>query len=154
VINSILRVMKPTKEAVAIVVIDASGTFLTVQRADNDSFAGLWGLPAASPRNNETLHDSARRAAKDKLGVDVEIVNKVGDMTVDKGDYLEHLTEFQVKITSGAISLKRRDPSVSHYTAFKYTNDPAILVPAAQHGSICSRIFLRSKGIDWGNGPV
>ena len=141
--------MKPIKESVAIVIEDDQGAFLVVKRASDDSFAGHWGLPAASLRNNETREDTAKRAAKDKLGVNIEIVGTIGDRTEDKGEYLEHLTEYLVKITEGEISLETRDPSVSRYADFKYADDPRILIPAAQGGSICSRIFLKNKGIDW-----
>lgn len=124
--------MKTTKESVAIVIQNDRGEFLVVQRANDDSFAGNWGLPAASLKGNETSEDMAKRAAKDKLGVDIEIISTIGDRTEDKGEYLEHLTEYLVRITNGEPSLETRDPSVSRYTAFKFTDDASILIPAAR----------------------
>lgn len=100
-------------------------------------------------RKDESHEDAAKRAAKDKLGVEVKIVKVIGDLTHDKGEYLEHLTEYLVNITKGDISLKARDKSVSLYSDYKFTSDPSILVLAARDGSLCSRIFLKSKNISW-----
>ena len=141
--------MKETKESVAIVIKNSNGSFLAVQRADDDSFGNMWGLPAASVRRGEELEDTAKRAAKDKLGVDIDILETIGSMTLDKGDCFEHLTEYLVDIVSGEILLETRDPSVSRYKEFKYSNEPSILIPAAQSGSICSRIFLKSNHLSW-----
>ncbi len=141
--------MKTTKESVAIVILDENGDFLAVKRADDDSFAGHWGLPAATVRNGETKEDTAKRAAKDKLGVDIKVLGLVGDMSLDKGEYISHLTEYRVNIPKGDVSLEARDPSVSHYVEYKYCDDPSILIPAAKAGSVCSRIFLKSKGLSW-----
>jgi ADP-ribose pyrophosphatase YjhB (NUDIX family) len=140
---------KATKESVAIVISNDEGEFLVVKRSSDDSFGGFWGLPAASLRDSETQEDTVQRAAKDKLGVEVKILKTIGDRTEDKGEYLEHLTEYLVDIINGEVSLETRDPSVSRYAEFKYSNDPTILVPAAKHGSICSRIFLTDKDITW-----
>ena len=141
--------MKPTKESVAIVIKNGKGGFLAVRRAEGDTFAGQWGLPAATLRGDETNQDTVKRAAKDKLGVDVEILETIGDMTLDKGEYLNHLTEYLVKIVKGEVSLKMRDSSVSQYTEYKYYDDPRILIPAAKNGSICSRIFLQTYNLNW-----
>ena len=141
--------MKKIKESVAIVIQNKRGEFLAVKRATDDSFAGHWGLPAASLRDYETQVDTAKRAAKDKLGVDIEILETIGDRTEDKGDYDEHLTEYLVHSVNGEVSLDVRDPSVSKYAEFGYFNDPTILIPAAKGGSICSRIFLTSKNLYW-----
>lgn len=141
--------MKTTKESVAIVITNEKGEFLTVRRAGDDTFPGQWGLPAASLRSGETNEDTAKRAAKDKLGVNVEVLDVIGDMTVDKGDYFAHLTEYHARIIEGKPVLKARDQSVSQYESCKYSSDPAILVPAAQQGSLCSRIYLKEQGINW-----
>lgn len=141
--------MKETKESVAIVIKNKNGSFLLVKRAGDDSFADMWGLPAASVRDNETTEDTAKRAAKDKLGVDIEIVDTLGDMALDKGEYSQHLTEYLVKIVSGEVSLKIRDPSVSRYQQYIYSDDLSLLIPAAKNGSICSRIFLKSNNLSW-----
>lgn len=141
--------MIPVKESVAIVIKNDDGQFLAVKIADNDSFAGQWGLPEASLRKDESNEDAAKRAAKDKLGVDIEVIEVIGDMTVDKGDYLEHLTEYLVQTIGGEVSLETRDASVSRYAEFKYNDDAKILIPAAKNGSVCSRIYLKNNGISW-----
>lgn len=141
--------MQVTEESVAIVLKNEDGNVLVVKRASDDSFGGLWGLPAATLRDNETEEATAKRAARDKLGVEIEVMSTIGDMTVESDDQRRHLTEYLVQITNGEVKLATRDPSVSRYSEFKYTADPSILIPAAQHGSICSMIYLKDKGIDW-----
>ena len=141
--------MRNDKQSASIVITGDKNEFLIVKRSMGDSFSGHWGFPAASVRGDETLEEVALRAARDKLGVEIEITKVIGERTENKGEYNEHQTEFEARILSGEISLKERDSSVSKYDEFKYTSNPKELLPAAKDGSICSRIFLESHGIKW-----
>lgn len=142
----------PVKESVAIVIYDEAGRFLTVKRAeDDDSLPGVWGLPGASLRGEETPEHAAVRAGMDKLGVKVAVHSCIGEDYVDRGDYARHLREYEVRLVEGTPSVPQSDPSVSQYDALQYTDDPTILLQAAREGSLCSRIFLRRLRIDWGS---
>ena len=141
---------KVKRESVAIVIKDEDGRFLAVKRADDDSFPGMWSLPAATVRDGESLEDAAKRAAKDKLGVDIKMVGEIGDASKDAHDCVKHMTEFEVEIVGGAKpTLEVRDPTVSRYSEMKYCDEPSLLIPATKSGALCSGIYLRSLGVEW-----
>lgn len=143
---------KPIKEAVAFYALDANGSFLCVKRSSDDvSLPGVWALPAASLREGETHQDAIKRAARDKLGVEVEILKCTGDDTQEKPQHILHLSEYEVKIVAGAPRPLHCDPTVSNYVAVQWSSDPEILRPAAEAGSSCSRVYLRNLGL-WPDG--
>ena len=140
---------KPIKESVAFVAENEQGQFLAVQRPDDDDhLPNVWGLPAGSLRSDETAEDTIRRSARDKLGIAVTNITFVGEETADRGDHTLHLREYSVDIPEGeVISITSRDPEVSLYQAFTFSDDPTLLQEAAQKGSLCSIIFLKNKGL-------
>ncbi len=136
-----------TKESVAIVVRNSKGEFLAVKRADDDdSLPCVWGLPAASLRGAETAEQAVIRIGRQKLGIDLEISDLVGEDSEDRGQHCLHLAEYAVHVIRGEPSVPQPDQSVSQYTALQYTLDPGLLSEAARRGSLCCRIFLRSQG--------
>jgi 8-oxo-dGTP diphosphatase len=140
------------KRSVAIVIRDSTGRYLVARRAeDDDSLPGVWGLPAASLRDAETLEQAAIRAGRQKLGVDVEIVGFLGTDTLSGDDHINELSEYEVRVLSGTPTVPQVDSSVSQYVQLRYTDDLSVLVPAARQGSLCSRILLRTLGYDWQN---
>ena len=51
---------------------------LVVRRPDDDDeFPGMWGLPAASCRDGETLEEAAHRVGVDKLGVRLTLTREL-----------------------------------------------------------------------------
>ena len=54
------------------------------------------------------------------------------------------LADYWATVTDGAVRVPQRDTSLTQYTQARFTADPGILGPAADHGSLCARIFLRS----------
>lgn len=95
--------MKPNKEAVSLVITDDNGNFLAVKRADDptDDLANVWGFPAVSLKEGESHQQAALRVGRQKLGVDIELGEKIGDSTHDRGSYILHLTDYKAKITKG-----------------------------------------------------
>lgn len=139
---------KPTKHSIAFYWRDEQEGFSTVKRADDDpALPGVWGLVGGSLGPGETFEEAITRAGRDKLGVTVEILRFTGEDTIDRGPYLNHLREYEVKIISGAPSVPQSDRTISQYVDLKMTDDPRILLPAAEAGSLCSRIFLRNAGL-------
>ena len=143
---------KPVKYSVALVIYNDDRTkYLIVQRPLNDeSLPGSWGFPATSKKHpEESWDDAVRRAAKIKLGIDVEIIKLLGEEETDRGNYILKLRDYEVKIKSGEISVPQSDTGTTQYIRFKYTNEPNELAKSAQKGSLCSRIFLRANNINW-----
>jgi len=136
---------------VSIIVKHANGDFLVVKRPNDpsDNLAGVWGFPAVTLRDDETDVKGLKRAAKSKLGIEVGIIKRLGESTHEGPDYILKLTDYEVFITKGIPKVPQTDQSVTQYTEYKFTNDPAVLIPAAKKGSLCTQIFLKDLNINW-----
>lgn len=138
--------MLPPKESVAVVIRDGRGRFLAVRRADSDEvLPGVWGLPAATLRAGETTEDACRRAARDKLGVEIAVGRRIGAAS----NAVAHLTEYEVTILRGTPAAPQSDETVSQYAAARFTSDPGVLREAARRGSLCSQVYLREARVAW-----
>jgi 8-oxo-dGTP diphosphatase len=136
--------------SVAMVLRAADGKFLAIKRADDDdSLPGVWGLPAASLREGESDADAVVRAGREKLGVEVKVLRRVGTDRIDRESYVLQLSDYEVSIVSGEPAVPQSDQTVSQYVDLRYTKDLELLVPSARCGSLCSRIFLESEGYGW-----
>jgi 8-oxo-dGTP diphosphatase len=122
-------------------VIEGPEGLLLVRRPDDDeSLPGVWGLPAVSLVNGESEEDAVRRAGREKLGVEVEPLEPVGS---ERG-----MTDWEASVSAGAPAVPQPGPN-TQYTALRW-GEPAELVPAARAGSLCCRVLLRARGLDWG----
>lgn len=99
----------------------------------------MWGLPAASLVPGESQEDAVRRAGREKLGVEVRPVEPVG---IDGP-----MTNFRAEIVTGEPAVQRGGPN-TQYAEVRWGGLHE-LVPAAREGSLCSRVLLRARGVDW-----
>ena len=121
--------------------IESPEGLLLVRRPDDDEdLPGAWGLPAVSLAPDESEEEAVRRAGRDKLGVDLEPVRRVGRERT--------MTNWEARIRSGDPAVPQPGPH-TQYTELRF-GEPSELVPAAQHGSLCCRVLLRARGLDWG----
>jgi 8-oxo-dGTP diphosphatase len=122
-------------------VIEGPEGLLLVRRPDDDeSLPGVWGLPAVSLAPGESEEDAVRRAGRDKLGVELEPVERVGRERT--------MTDWGARILSGEPAVPQLGPH-TQYTELRY-GEASELVPAARQGSLCGRVLLRARGLDWG----
>lgn len=132
--------LKSRKRSVSLV-IEGPGGLLLVRRPDDDeSLPGVWGLPAVSLAPGESEEEAVRRAGREKLGVDVRTVRPVGE----EGS----MRDWEAEIVSGEPSVPQPGPH-TQYVGLRY-GEPGELVPAAREGSLCCRVLLRARGLDWG----
>jgi ADP-ribose pyrophosphatase YjhB (NUDIX family) len=118
------------------------GQVLLVQRPDDDAdLPGLWGLPAASLAGGESWEDAVRRAARGKLGVDVVVGRVLGHGTQERAHYTLEMKLFEAAIAGGIPSVPQGAPGVTQYRAWCW-GLAADLHPAAERGSLCSRLLL------------
>lgn len=144
--------MKPVKTAVSLVIKDNEDRFLVVKRPNNpnDEIAGVWGFPAVTLQEGESEIDGCRRIGKTKLGVEIELSKRIGDGQDERKDYHLHLTDYEAKITKGIPTVPQSDATVTQYEACKFTDNASLLYPAARKGSVCTQVFLKSIGKNWG----
>ena len=122
-------------------VIERPEGLLLVRRPDDDEdLPGAWGLPAATLAGGESEEDAVRRAGRDKLGVEVRPLRAVGQDGF--------MTGWDAELVSGEPAVPQPGPH-TQYAELRW-GDPSELVPAARRGSLCSRVLLRARGLDWG----
>lgn len=141
----------PVETAVSLVIRDDLGRFLIVKRAEDpdDILSDVWGFPATTLTATETLIEGAHRVGMAKLGVEVELGNKIGESTHDRGFVIVKLTDFEARLVDGTPSVPQPDRSITQYDDWAWSTDPTVLFAAARKGSQCSQIFLESIGVDW-----
>jgi 8-oxo-dGTP diphosphatase len=121
-------------------VIDGPDGLLLVRRPDDDEdLPGVWGLPAVSLAPGESEEEAVRRAGREKLGVEVSPIRPLG---VD-----QTMTGWEAGIVTGDPSVPQPGPH-TQYTDLRW-GEPSELVPAARQGSLCCRVLLRARGLDW-----
>jgi 8-oxo-dGTP pyrophosphatase MutT (NUDIX family) len=140
------------KQSVVIIIWNSNRTkVLLVRRPlDDDNFPGYWGLPAASKeKSDQNWEEVAKRAGRIKLGVKVEVVKYLGEDIINRGNFILRLRDYEVKIVKGKPKVPQLFKGVTQYTEVKYTSNIRSMIKAAQKGALCSRIFLKSIGIDY-----
>src|SRR5262245_61938470 len=81
------RMSKPVKHSVA-VIIRSGHRILALRRADtDDELPGIWGLPAASFGETETLGQVIGRIGRDKLGVALVPLQKISEGVQNRPAY-------------------------------------------------------------------
>jgi NUDIX domain-containing protein len=127
------------KRSVSLVIEGPAGVLLVRRPDDDESLPGVWGLPAASLRESESERDALLRAGRDKLGVEIEPLEAVGE----EG----RMRDWRARIVEGEPSVPQgRDGT--QYVELRW-GKPAELAPAARAGSLCARALLRAVGCSW-----
>lgn len=142
--------MKPTKNAISYVIYnDDRSQFLVVQRPEDDeNLPNVWGLPAGSLKENEGYEDAVLRSGREKLGVDLRIVEFIREGDIERDDYILNMKEYEVDIINGEPEVPQDVKGVTQYKAWKWgTSDD--LTDAASKGSLCCQLYLSSVDKKW-----
>ena len=131
--------MQPAKRSVSLVIESPEGLLLVRRPDDDESLPGVWGLPAASLAPGESEKHAVRRAGREQLGVEVRPVRPIGQDGT--------MRDWEAKILSGEPSVPQPGPH-TQYAELRW-GEPSELIPAAREGSLCSRVLLRARGLDW-----
>jgi 8-oxo-dGTP diphosphatase len=142
--------MKTVRKSVAFVVYNKDRTkFLAVQRPyDDENLPNVWGLPAGSLKGEETFEDAVLRAGVEKLGVKLRIEKLVGEGEIDRKSYTLFMREYEVKVIDGEPKVPQPVEGITQYQNLRWAI-PSEIVEAAQKGSLCSRLYLRSIHYNW-----
>ena len=128
-----------SKRSVSLVIERPEGLLLVRRPDDDEDLPGVWGLPAVSLAPGESEEDAVRRAGRDKLGVEVHPLRPLGQ----DGS----MTDWEAELVAGTPSVPQPGPH-TQYTALRW-GEPEALAPGARAGSLCCRVLLRARGIDW-----
>ena len=139
--------MKPLKRSVSLVIEGPRGLLIVRRPDDDDSLPGLWGLPAVSLGENEPEREAVRRAGASKLGAEVRPLELLGETQAERANHRIVMRDWRVELVTGEPSVPQGGAG-TQYTALRW-GEPADLVPAARAGSLCCRVLLRERGLDW-----
>lgn len=135
--------------SVSLVIHEPGGTgrILLVRRPPDDAdLPDAWGLPAASLRAGETWEETARRAARDKLGVVVRLRGLRNEGTIRRATGSLRMRLFDATLARGTPDVAVAPADVTRYVDWHW-GDEAELRPAAQRGSLCCRLALASSAV-------
>jgi 8-oxo-dGTP diphosphatase len=117
---------------------------LLVQRPPEDTeFPRLWGLPAASLRQNESWHDAARRVGTGKLGVDLRIGAELA-----RGSQMRRSGSIEMRLYEADVQYGQHpgvpgpDDSVTQYMTWRWGGSERVRQSAIR-GSLCSQLLLQ-----------
>jgi ADP-ribose pyrophosphatase YjhB (NUDIX family) len=134
-----------TRTASALLITNDSGTVLTVTRpSEDESHAGMQGLPATDGMFNDTPHETAIRAGYEKLGVRVEIGKKLGVREQSRSAHILRLTLYKARIATGSPSIGQGYADVTQYANIRW-DEIESLRPTPDAGSLCCQIALEDQ---------
>lgn len=134
----------PTRHAVAAALRRADGLTFAVKRPDEpgEELPGIWGLPAVTLLNGETLEDGVRRLGVEKLSVELTPLHQLAEGEQQRDDYVLHMTVYEAS-PGGEPILPRRTPEP---TSTLYVDAGWLPIEAfraaAEKGSLCCKLFL------------
>jgi hypothetical protein len=133
------------KRSVALAIRDADGAVLLVRRPpDDEELPGVWGLPAASLARGESWEDAAHRAARGKLGVEIDLRAELRRGEQERPGYRLEMRLLDAAVRTGKPAVPGLAAGVTHYDACRWGR-PEHLRPAAERGSLCARLMLDAE---------
>lgn len=125
-----------------------SGRVLAVKRPDEsgESFAGMWGLPAATVGEGETPEGAVRRLGQQKLGMELEAGDEIARGSQERDDGELTMVLFEATSTEDEPKLVREwdAKGVTYYTKWKWA-EADVFEPTADAGSLCCRLYLEAS---------
>ena len=143
---------KETKFVIAVVLKNPANSqkVLVVKRPpEDDSLPNVWGFPAVVVQNNELPEAAVERLGIEKLNTEIIASSNVGIMRADRGEYELILMDIEASLLGTEPNVWDASTANTKYVDQQWVTDYSILNEAASKGSLCSRIFLSSKGMSW-----
>lgn len=144
--------MKPTRFAIAAVLRNPENKseVLAVLRPPNDdSLPNVWGLPAVVVKEGELPEEAVKRLGTEKLATEIQATSYVGIKRIEREEFELILMDIEVELIGTLPSVVSATTSGTKYVDQQWVSDYAIFKEAATKGSLCTRIFLESQGINW-----
>ena len=131
------------KSSVSFAVHDGDRVLVVQRPADDEELPNAWGLPAATLRKGESFQDAVVRAGREKLGVELTVGKELKRGSLERRRYTLKMRLFEAEILSGTPTVPQPYLGVTQYQDWKW-GAPADLIPAAEAGSLCCRLFLEA----------
>jgi ADP-ribose pyrophosphatase YjhB (NUDIX family) len=124
---------KPRKHSVAVVLSNGDSILAVRRPDDDDELPGIWGLPAGTCRNQETVEDVIVRIGREKLGVELTPERQLASGSQDRPHYLLNMDLWEVSMTGTPTHPNWRWVSLED------------LRPGAEAGSLCCELGLKTQ---------
>ena len=119
----------------AAVLVRQNDKILTVRRPDDEEeLPGIWGLPAGSYREGETLNDLVRRIGRDKLGVGLTPIRVLTKGRQERTKYV-----LEMELVEGGMD------GIPTHPNWLWAS-PGGLHEGQRRGSLCCDLTLRLLG--------
>ena len=134
--------------------VDGGSRVILARRPmDAVEFPGMWGLPAASCREDETPKQTAQRVGMHKLGMSLVLGDVLGHGEQIRPSYILKMTLYRARLvdieprmpstrmTSGGSDHDGDASAPTIYTGWRW-GEPGELQDSARKGSLCSQLLL------------
>ena len=134
----------PIRHAVAAALRRDDGLTFAVQRPNEpgEELPGIWGLPAVTLRDGETIEQGIRRLGAEKLSIELTPLHALAEGEQQRDDYVLRMTVYEAS-AGGEPTLPPRPPEA---TSTLYVDTDWLPVEAFQEaadkGSLCCQLFL------------
>jgi ADP-ribose pyrophosphatase YjhB (NUDIX family) len=125
--------MLPVKHSVAVVIFRDDQILAIRRREDDDELPGIWGLPAGTLRNSETVTDLIERIGLEKLQVKLTPVRCIAAGAQDRPSYRLEMELWEASM----------DGTPTHPEWQWASLD--ILQPGKTAGSLCCELAIATK---------
>ena len=135
--------MKSVKNAISFVIFanDRTNILLVKRPPEDEDLPGVWGLPAGSLREGESFEEAVHRAGREKLGVQLQVLQRLNAGEIERSQYTLHMQLYIAAVLQGKPSVPQPAEGITQYVDLTWA-PPEDLRPAAEKGSLCSRLAL------------
>jgi ADP-ribose pyrophosphatase YjhB (NUDIX family) len=120
------------KRSIAVLIRDGARILALRRPDDDDELPGVWGLPAGSFREEESLDQLIERIGRDKLGVKLNALGKIAEGTQDRPAYRLVMELWEVSMEGAPTRGRWQWSSID------------ILRPGEGAGSMCCALALKA----------
>ena len=124
---------KPLKHSVAILIANGDSILAIRRPDDDDELPGIWGLPAGTCRNQETVEDVIVRIGREKLGVELVPQRRLASGSQVRPAYVLNMELWQASMSG-----------VPRYPDWQWSSLD-LLRPGAAAGSLCCELAIKAK---------
>ena len=123
----------PVKRSVAVMIFEGNRVLSLRRSEEDEELPGIWGLPAGTFRDAETIHDLIMRIGRDKLGVELEPVRKLLSGKQFRSQYLLEMDLWEAAMKGTPARPEWRWATIES------------LQPGAAAGSLCCQLAMQKK---------
>jgi 8-oxo-dGTP diphosphatase len=127
----------PVKHSVAVVVRNGAQVLAIRRPDDDDELPGIWGLPAGTFRDSESLADLVRRIGRDKLGVSLTPFRKLAEGAQDRPRYRLEMELWEATMSG--------TPDSAEGIQWQWTALEG-LRQGSERGSLCCKLAISHAG--------